>query len=116
MSPWLSIFLSCSLHTSFCLFFQQLDILSEELPEHCANLQQCNWTKGKYGQSSCVQTHTVAPEPAFPASRRQQTSCLGVAELVALGPSDLETKDEMSLQSSAMTESGTGPSSNSAGE
>nr|XP_042129300.1 protein ITPRID1 isoform X1 [Peromyscus maniculatus bairdii]XP_042129301.1 protein ITPRID1 isoform X1 [Peromyscus maniculatus bairdii] len=91
----------------------QLDLLSEELPEHCANLQQCNWTEGEHGQSSCVQTHTVAPEPALPASNGQQIPCSGVTQLVALCPSDRETRRRMSLQSPAMTESGPGPSSSS---
>ncbi|XP_052576562.1 protein ITPRID1 isoform X2 [Peromyscus californicus insignis] len=91
-----------------------LDLLSEELPEHCANLQQCSWTEGEeYGQSSCVQTHTVSPEPVLHASNGQQIPCPGVTQLAALGPSDLETRRGMSLQSPAMTESGPDPSSSS---
>ncbi|XP_055467796.1 protein ITPRID1 [Psammomys obesus] len=88
----------------------QLDLLSEELPDHCANLQQCNWTEGKHGQRSCVQTHSVVPEAVLPASSGLQTPCSGVTQLVALGPSDHETKGRISLQSPAMTESCPGPS------
>ncbi|EGW05187.1 protein ITPRID1 [Cricetulus griseus] len=94
----------------------QLDHLSEELPEHCANLQPCNWTDEKHGQSSWVQTHTVAPESVLPASSEKQTPCLRLPQLVAIGHSDLETRGGMVLQSPAMTESSPGPSSSSAGE
>ncbi|XP_021047224.1 protein ITPRID1 [Mus pahari] len=87
----------------------QLDLLCEELPEHCANLPQCNWTEGKHGQRSCVQTHAVAPDPALLASSGQWTPCSGVTQPVALNPSGLETGG-ISLQSPAMAESGLGPS------
>ncbi|XP_050011471.1 protein ITPRID1 [Alexandromys fortis] len=93
-----------------------LDQLSEELPEHYANLQQCNWTEGRHGQRSCVQTHTVAPDFVLPASCGQQTPCLEVIQAFGLGHSDLEIRGGMSLQSPAVTESSPGPSSSSAGE
>ncbi|CAO2603944.1 Protein ITPRID1 [Lemmus lemmus] len=83
-----------------------LDGLSEELPEHYANLQQCNWTQGRHGQRSCVQTHTVAPEPVLPASSEQQNPFSGVIQPFGFGHSDLEIRGGMSLQSPAMTESG----------
>lgn len=112
----MAIFLSCSLRSPFCLFFQHLDRLSEELPEHCANLQQCNWTEGRHGQRSCVQTHIVAPDPVLPASSGQQTPSSGVKQPFGIGHSDLEIRGGMSVQSLAMTESGPGPSSSSSGE
>ncbi|XP_034375617.1 protein ITPRID1 isoform X2 [Arvicanthis niloticus] len=94
----------------------QLDLLCEELPEHCTNLPQCNWTEGKHGQRSCVQTHAVAPDPALPGSGGQWTPCSGVTQLVALSPSDLESRGGVSLQSPAMAESGLGPSLSHVGE
>ncbi|XP_040595083.1 protein ITPRID1 [Mesocricetus auratus] len=93
-----------------------LDHLSEELPEHCANLQQCNWTDEKHAQSSWVQSHTVAPESVLPASSGKQTPCLRLTQLAAVGHSDLEIRCGMTLPSPAMTESSPGPSSSSAGE
>ncbi|MEJ1279451.1 coiled-coil domain containing 129 [Cricetulus griseus] len=77
----------------------QLDHLSEELPEHCANLQPCNWTDEKHGQSSWVQTHTVAPESVLPASSEKQTPCLRLPQLVAIGHSDLETRGVVEVSS-----------------
>ncbi|GAB1290859.1 Protein ITPRID1 [Apodemus speciosus] len=82
-----------------------LDLLCEELPEHCADLPLCNWTEGKHGQRSCVPPHTVAPEPALPASSGQWTPCSGVTQPVAFSPSDLETRGGLSLKTPATEES-----------
>lgn len=94
----------------------QLDLLCEELPEHCTNQPQCNRTEGKHVQRSCVQAHTVAPEPILPASSRQSTSGSGMTQLDTLSPSDLETTRRMSLQSPDMVESVLGPSLSQVGE
>lgn len=114
MSPWLPIFLL--LTHSLLPFFQQLDLLCEELPEHCANLPLYDWTEGKHGQRSCVPPHAVAPEPVLPASSGQWTPCSGVTQPVAFSPSDLETRGELSLKTPATEESGLGPPLSHVGE
>ncbi|XP_039718610.1 protein ITPRID1 [Pteropus medius] len=56
----------------------QLELLTGELPEHCTNLRQYDWSEEKSGQTSCANIHPVmVPGAAFPPDDGQQAPCSG---------------------------------------
>lgn len=80
----------------FLFSFQQLELLTRELPEHYTNLDQYDWTEEKNGQTSCADIHPVmVPGTAFPPDDGQQAPCSGTTHLAAFTPPVLESSTRM---------------------
>lgn len=81
----------------FLFSSQQLELLTGELPEHCTNPRQYDWTDEKNGQTSCADIHPVTvPGAACLPDDGQQASCSGSTHLAAFSPPVLENSTRMS--------------------
>ncbi|XP_038542807.1 protein ITPRID1 isoform X6 [Canis lupus familiaris] len=89
----------------------QLELLTEEQPEHYTNLHDCNWTEEKNGHTSCAKIHrALGLRVALPPRDGRQAASSSVTHLAAFSPPTLESSPKMSP--SARAESGPAPLSN----
>nr|XP_035954548.1 protein ITPRID1 isoform X2 [Halichoerus grypus] len=89
----------------------QLELLTEEQPEHYPNLHDYNRTEEKNGQTSGAKVHpAMVPWVVFPPHDGQQAPSSRVTHLAAFSPPTLESSTRMSPPAEA--ESGSAPLSN----